>query len=224
MSNLSQSDLILAGRFVDGDLPAHEAAQAESRIAKDADFAAAVEQIRDQSALLGRLPGFTPPEDLADRTLQASMDQVKAFMGAWPIESDVEKVAVAAGNSTSKPFDWKSTATLIASLAGVFVIGMMLWKNSQPDSDLAMSEIPAVASSKAGLDDDSDGDFMSEQSLSQSDAIEMEASPIPATGADEIQLPMITKGAPSFGKGVPPEVAFSGTPMTSQHGFEKQRF
>ena len=224
MSNLSQSDLILAGRFVDGDLPAHEAAQAESRIAKDADFATAVEQIRDQSALLGRLPGFTPPEDLADRTLQASMDQVKAFMGAWPIESDVEKVTVAAGSgdSTSKPFDWKSTAALIASLAGVFMIGTMLWQNSQPDSDLAMSEIPAVASSKAGLDDDSDGDFMPEQSLSQSDAIEMEASPIPATGADEIQLPMITKGAPSFGKGVPPEVAFSGTPMTSQSKTSQQ--
>ena len=65
MSNLSQSDLILAGRFVDGDLPAHDAAQAEARIAKDADFAAAVEQIRDcllytspspRDGLLSRMP------------------------------------------------------------------------------------------------------------------------------------------------------------------------
>ena len=223
MSNLSQSDLILAGRFVDGDLPAHEAAQAESRIAKDADFAAAVEQIRDQSSLLGRLPKFKASDDLADRTLQASMDQVKAIMGAWPIENDgdVSKSTINP-EASIKSFDWKSTAALIASLAGVFMIGTMLWQNSQPDSDLAMSEIPAVASSKAGLDDDSDGDFMPEQSLSQSDAIEMEASPIPATGADEVQLPMITKGAPSFGKGVPPEVAFSGTPMTSQSKTSQQ--
>ena len=62
MSNLSQSDLILAGRFVDGDLPAHEAAQAKARVAKDASFAAAVEQIRDQSSLLERLPKFKPSD------------------------------------------------------------------------------------------------------------------------------------------------------------------
>jgi len=86
MSNLPQSDLILAGRFVDGDLPAHEATQAEARIVKDATFAAAVEQIRNQSFLLGKLPKFKPSDDLADRTLQASLDQVKAIMGAWPIE------------------------------------------------------------------------------------------------------------------------------------------
>ena len=139
MSNLSQSDLILAGRFVDGDLPAHEAAQAEVRIAKDADFAAAVEQLRDQSALLGRLPEFTPSSDLADRTLQASMDQVKAIMGAWPIESNDQKVSVP--QAADKTFDWKSTAALLASLAGLVVVGAMLLQNNiGGESNVAMSE------------------------------------------------------------------------------------
>lgn len=215
MSNLSQSDLILAGRFVDGDLPAHDAAQAEARIAKDADFAAAVEQIRDQRSLLGRLPKFAPPEDLADRTLQASMDQVKAIMGAWPIESDIEKVTVAAGSgdSTSKPFDWKSTAALIASLAGVFMIGTMLWQqNNQSASDLAMNETP-TASSKAGFDDDDDS--MLVQSPGKLESVEMDSA-AESIAADEVQPSSVVarnardyKGA--FGA---PGVALSGTPMT----------
>ena len=205
MSNLSQSDLILAGRFVDGDLPAHEAAQAESRIAKDADFAAAVEQIRDQSSLLGRLPKFTPSDDLADRTLQTSIDQVKAINGAWPVESEVEKVTVASGTSS---FDWKSTAALIASLAGVFTIGAMLWLNSQPnESNVAMGELPAVASAPKS---DDDGMFKKSPSMPEFEADEMEVTPLQSIAQSELQQPSNLKSGRVSGK----EFAMSGTPST----------
>ena len=168
MSNLSQSDLILAGRFVDGDLDAHEAAQAEGRMAKDSDFAAAVGQIREQSSLLGRLPKFKPSDDLADRTLQASMDQVKAIMGAWPIESDGEKTSVSP-KAVEKSFDWKSTAALITSLAGVFMIGAMLWQTRDAESNMAMSEAPLMPTKSATMD--------------QAVAAEMEQVPQPSFAA-----------------------------------------
>jgi len=226
MSNLSQSDLILAGRFVDGDLPAHEAARAKARISRDADFAAAVEQIRDQSSLLGRLPKFKPADDLADRTLQASMDQVKAIMGAWPIESESEKTTVTPSES-AKPFDWKSTAALVASLAGVFMVGVMLWQNNfSGDSNMAMSESPAMPVASRGRVDD-----MAKKSSSpltvepdMADAMEDAAEPSFAASQMQKQSKSASKGDQTFPEAAPREitanafqgngVALSGTPMT----------
>ncbi len=152
MSNLPQSDWILAGRYVDGDLSAPESAKVKSRIDSDEDFAAAVEEIRTQSSLFGSLPNFAPAEDLEDRTLQASLDQVKAIMGAWPIENSDAKVSIANRESIDS-FDWKSTAALVASLAGVLMIGAMLWQDRFGGSsdNVAMERAPtAVASSVQG--------------------------------------------------------------------------
>lgn len=238
MSNLSQSDLILAGRFVDGDLPAHEAAQAESRIAKDADFAAAVEQIRDQSSLLGRLPKFKPSDDLADRTLQASMDQVKAIMGVWPIESDEQKVALAS-KAPEKSFDWKSTAALLASLAGLFVVGAILWQTrTGAESDLAMSEAPtSVAANErnenrmvqrgaSGIESDevdasvepSFADTMQKaqpKSIAKSDQSDVENEQIIGKGAPQ-QIADASPNVPGHG------AALSGTPMKSAPATRQQ--
>ena len=126
MSHLPQSDWILAGRFVDRDLPSAEAARVESRMANDPQFAAAVETLRQQSDLFRGLPTFKPSTDLKERTVQASLDQVKAIMGAWPIEETDQVSSVSAAPSANS-FDWKSTVALVASLAGVFLIGSMLW-------------------------------------------------------------------------------------------------
>ena len=137
MSNLAKSDWILAERFVDGDLPAAEVAQVKSRISADAEFAAAVEETRQQSSLFSALPNFKASDDLRDRTVQASLDQVKAIMGAWPVENNAA--------TTTKPasvdrFDWKSTVALVASLAGVLVIGTMLWNGSSDEPGVAMDK------------------------------------------------------------------------------------
>lgn len=147
MSKLQQSDLILAGRYVDGELPAHETAAAESRIASDPEFSAAVDRIRVQSAAFKLLPNFKPAEDLSDRTLSASMDQVKAIMGAWPIEQDEDAKTTPTAERSVARSDWKSTVALIASLAGVVMLGMILWQNNNPalDSNFAMNSSPAAA-------------------------------------------------------------------------------
>ena len=146
MSNLPQSDWILAGRFVDGDLSSAETAQAESRIANDVQFAAAVDEIRQQSNLFSQLPTFKPAEDLQERTLQGSLDQVRAIMGVWPPEES-NPIATTVSKASSDSFDWKSAAALVASLAGVVLIGSMLWPGSLPtgDSNVAMeTTAPAV--------------------------------------------------------------------------------
>ncbi|QEG24639.1 hypothetical protein [Mariniblastus fucicola] len=214
--DLSQSDLILAGRFVDGDLPAHENAAAELRCGSDSEFAAAVEQIRSQSNLLKRLPKFQPADDLADRTLQASMDQVKAIMGAWPVESEVEETAPAA-NVAGKAFEWKSTVALIASLAGVVMVGAMLWQNNQgSESNIAMSEpktssvadADTAAMRKQSVDFAAERDDSFLQSIAENEA--------PKTAAP------LSKGSTSYAESLPgdmatrnqtPDVALSGTPM-----------
>ena len=141
MSNLQQSDLILAGRYVDGDLPAQEVAAVESRIGSDAKFSAAVDSIRHQSTALNLLPQFKPSDDLADRTLQASMDQVRAIMGAWPIE-DADSKPIPKSELPLNNSDWKSTVALIASLAGVVMLGMILWQNNNGsgNSGIAMQQ------------------------------------------------------------------------------------
>jgi len=177
MSNLAQSDWILAERFVDGDLPAAEAAQVESRIASDAEFAAAVEETRRQSSLFSALPNFKPPEDLRDRTLQGSLDQVKAIMGAWPMENSSGTVTPA----RAEKFDWKSTLALVASLAGVLVIGTMLWRG--PVSE------PGVA-----MDDSAGPSFKSSASASKETHFEPEESP-PAAATME---PKFAAKAPSM--------------------------
>ena len=165
MSNLPQSDWILAGRFVDGDLSSAETAQAESRIANDVQFAAAVDEIRQQSNLFSQLPTFKPAEDLQERTLQGSLDQVRAIMGVWPPEES-NPTATTVSKTSSDSFDWKSAAALVASLAGVVLIGSMLWPRSLPtgDSNVAM-ETTAPADNKKhdaskfkGAESDDDGE------------------------------------------------------------------
>lgn len=191
MSNLPQSDWILAGRFVDGDLSATEAAAAKSRIDSDEDFAAAVEEIRAQSNLFGRLPNFEPSEDLEDRTLQASLDQVKAIMGAWPIESSEGSVTLSKHESADS-FDWKSTAALAASLAGIFLIGAMLWQTMPGGSNLAMERAgaPAPSSQVMGKAADLDSVVAEDQNqLVANDAVEVE---------NELATPIVTKSAPSL--------------------------
>ena len=223
MSNLQQSDLILAGRYVDGDLSAHEVAAAESRIATDADFAAAVEQIRQQSSLMKGLPKFKPTDDLADRTLQASMDQVKAFMGAWPVESSEESVTSTPSKTqpSSDGVDWKSTAALVASLAGMFLIGTMIWQSwNGSESNIAMNEAPApTVSAKAGPD---------VASKPSSDQQSFDAAAQDVVGAEESVgslAKQVSKDAEPFNEGAGPSQAiasrnrvpeisgFSGTPM-----------
>lgn len=151
MSNLPQSDWILAGRFVDHDLSSAEAAQTESRIATDPQFAAAVEELRHQSNLFSDLPNFKPTDDLKERTVQASLDQVKAFMGAWPIEQRNElsgdSGSASASAAATNSFDWKSAAALVASLAGVLIIGTMLWPSHSTthDANVAMESAPVEA-------------------------------------------------------------------------------
>jgi len=206
MSNLPQSDLILAGRFVDGDLPADETAQVEVRISKDADFAAAVEQIRNQSSLLGRLPRFTPSDDLADRTLQASMDQVKAIMGAWPIESAANEKTTLAPEAAEKPFDWKSTVALVASLAGVLMLGAMLWQNNfAGEENMAMNESPPMAVASVRSDE-----TMSKKSSKAFEAADMEEENLEqavVAGGMQKRAKSVTKDDSTFSK------ALTGTPM-----------
>ena len=144
MSNLPQSDWILAGRYVDGDLSTRESTEAESRIKSDAAFAAAVEEIRTQSSLISRLPRFEPSDDLADRTLQTSLDQVQAIMGAWPVESTTG-LGNSSSSSADSSFDWKSAAAVVTALAGCLVIGAMLWQNNTIPSDVARKATVAAA-------------------------------------------------------------------------------
>ena len=217
MSKLQQSDLILAGRYVDGELPAHEIAAAESRIASDPEFSAVVEQIRQQSAVFELLPNFKPSDDLADRTLAASMDQVKAIMGAWPIEQDDAKVTPASELPASRS-DWKSTAALVASLAGVVLFGMILWQNNNPskDSSFAMSpsaEINTELAHETGELVEAESDFNSKAGP---------AAPSLANRAPEMVTPKGGFASPSLQQSVSREQRFaagmgmggiSGTPM-----------
>lgn len=153
MSNLQQSDLILAGRYVDGDLPAQEVAAVESRIGSDSEFSAVVDRIRHQSTALNLLPQFKPSDDLADRTLQASMDQVRAIMGAWPIE-DADSKPIPKSELPLNNSDWKSTIALIASLAGVVMLGMILWQNNNgSDSGNSGTAMQQPFKTDSGLDD-----------------------------------------------------------------------
>jgi len=232
MSNLPQSDWILAGRFVDGDLPAREAAAAESRIKSDTEFAAAVEEIRAQSSLMSGLPNFKPSEDLADRTLQASLDQVKAIMGVWPIEQSANTVTPPAKQTSSDSFDWKSTAALVASLAGVLVVGAMLWQNNQPSSsNVAMSEVAAEAPMERVMHEKVASVEMDDSAIA--DAGNFESS---SKGAPNAAPPMYVagKGDASKGSGLPGKTAdaneiakvqappqqqaLSGTPMKQTMG------
>ena len=80
MNKPTQSDSILAASFVDGELSPAEATAVEDRIKSDADFAAIVSMLREQSDAFKLLPKFEPAGDLAERTLQVSVDQVKAIM------------------------------------------------------------------------------------------------------------------------------------------------
>ena len=218
MSNLQQSDLILAGRYVDGDLSAQEVAAAESRIASDRDFATAVEQIRKQSSLISGLPKFKPVDDLADRTLQASMDQVKAIMGAWPIENAESELTPADTHSSSDSVDWKSTAALVASLAGVFLVGTMLWQSwNGSESNMAMSEAPAPTfSAKASPDlaskrssDVADKDVLGPEK--SGGALAKQESTVAAPLNEEAEA--ATVGAIASRNRAPQVGAFSGTRM-----------
>ena len=213
MSKLQQSDLILAGRYVDGDLSAQEATATKSRIASDADFAAAVEQIRNQSSLLSELPKFQPADDLADRTLDASMDQVQAIMGAWPVEIENE-TTVAAKSTPAQSFDWKSTAALVASLASVIMLGVILSQGSQSNEpDVAMNEVSTPSVAKGA---DRDTDAMQKSFVASDQIGDMVAA--------EEQLPGLDEATESFADQTqskalasriqtPTEGALSGTPM-----------
>jgi hypothetical protein len=214
MSNLQQSDWILAGRFVDGDLPRREAAAVESRMKSDAEFAAAVSEIRAQSNLIGGLPRFKPSEDLADRTLQTSLDQVKAIMGAWPIESSTV-AASPERSATQDSFDWKSTAALVASLAGVLMIGVMLWQNNNRSaSGVAMTGTASSApleSAFKGTPDQAGSladSVMQAEQLKSDDSRELETPSFAGKGAvdDIVSLESRKVQAPKIG-------ALSGTPM-----------
>ncbi len=219
MSNLQQSDLILAGRYVDGDLPVHEVAAAESRIASDADFAAAVEQIRGQSSLMKGLPTFKPSEDLAERTLQASIDQVKAVVGAWPVESEDKTVAPVSSLPTSS-FDWKSTVALAASLAGVFLIGNMLWQNwNGSESNMAMSESSAPPVTADAVPDSThmkSAGMFAEERVDADEPLEQIAkkeSPSKARAKGAVEIgDQVAQRAP-VSRNRMPEFALSGTPM-----------
>ena len=203
MSNLPQSDWILAGRFVDGDLPTAEAAQAESRIATDAEFAAAVDEIRQQSNLFSQLPTFKPSDDLQQRTLQASVDQVRAIMGVWPPEAAVNPAATTVTKASSDSFDWKSAAALVAALAGVVLIGSMLWPGSlRPgDTGVAMNTAPAATSEKQGAEN-----FKSPGSVDD-DISQSKAAPDSPLGEDEfadaaLPSPFPSKPGSAFGSEV----------------------
>ena len=213
MSNLQQSDLILAGRYVDGDLSAHEVTAAESRIASDADFAAAVEQIRQQSFLIKDLPGFKPADDLADRTLQASMDQVKAIMGAWPPESEQEKATPASQNSNT--FDWKSAAAIAASLAGLFLLGSIIWQGQNgSESPVAVKEAPAwtpVDVPGLAMEQAPKEDYDIETLIKESSEM-MAKAQAASDGAPNSEMELESQPEVASIQ-VPPITAFSGTPM-----------
>lgn len=128
MSELQQSDLILAGSFVDGELSSDRRIDVENRIQTDPVFAAAVEQLRAQRSLLRRLPKFEPNEELADQTLRASMDQVQAIVGMWPVESQSNSPEVVSlASDRQESFNWKSFVVVAATLAGVLFLGVMMW-------------------------------------------------------------------------------------------------
>ena len=173
MSELSQSDLILAGGYIDGELSDEQCAVVESRLKTDAEFSKAVVELQRQSSILKRLPKFRPSEELADQTLQASIDQVQAIMGKWPFESssnedgkvllehsaDGDSADGDSANWTSAnrdsvngdSFNWRSFAALAATLAGVLFLGAMLWPKQDLGTNVAMSPETEVGRNDDGI-------------------------------------------------------------------------
>lgn len=70
--DLSEADRILAGRFVDGELPAKERAAFEARLAEDAALQAAVDGQADLSAMFVPGPAPQPSAGFRARVLAAA--------------------------------------------------------------------------------------------------------------------------------------------------------
>ncbi len=149
MNKPTQSDSILAASYVDGELSSADVATVEARIKSDTEFASVVEHLRLQSEAFRALPKFEPASDLAERTLQASVDQVKAIMGHWPVEEGEPACDVVAV-SKYEGSNWKSIAALVMSLAGLLFLAVNLW----PDS-VGSSSSDTVASNEGTSVEDS---------------------------------------------------------------------
>lgn len=219
MSELQQSDLILAGSFVDGELTAEQRVAVENRLQTDPVFAAAVERLQTQRSLMKRLPKFQPTEELADQTLQASLDQVQAILGKWPFESESDSESSSEFEATEKvslpsdgqdAFNWKSFIAIATTLAGVLFLSVMLWPGdggTQSNSNVAMTDaetlnLPSTESmqNKAFASPDANANLPGVDSpnvASPADSFAMEA----AAAESDIPLPEI--------------VSFSGTPVKS---------
>lgn len=188
MNKPTQSDSILAASYVDGELSPSEVTAVEERIRSDAQFAEIVSLLREQSDAFKVLPRFEPAADLADRTLQASVDQVQAIIGHWPVDETQPANEVAAV-TTSSSGNWKSIAALAMSLAGLLALTMTLWPDSlgQPAGD------GVVASKDADSPDGSSMDQVAQQAPSM--AMKKSAAGVDAEHDDQKAMP--------FGKGAP---------------------
>lgn len=222
-NKISQSDHILAASFVDGELSPAEVSRVESRINSDQEFASVVADLRQQSAAFKSLPIYQPASDLADRTLQASVDQVQAIMGHWPgtdEEADSDRDLVPARASQS---NWKSVAALIVSLAGLALLALTYWPQAFEKSPSfagvashdAVSE-PKAESMPAELDGVARKDAADEIELSET---EESAAQVVEADMEGMQL----ESAPTMeGKstGLPAIASFSGTPATPNRSKE----